>query len=788
VASIQEFKIDNSTFSAEYGHVSGAVVNLVTRAGTDQYRGEAYEFFRDEALDARNFFEFTTEEPHPFERNQFGGTAGGPILRSRTHFFATYEGLRQRQGIDMNAVVLSDAQRTAATDPVVGRLIPLIPRANYFDADGTPRFIGAANAQVDEDTWTADVRHHAGTRDRVLVYFGRQRITGVEPTSLGNNVPGFGQRRAITKGTLTINETHMFGPSLINEARFGRTMQDGGTFPATALNPVDFGIANGVTRPIGLPQIIVAGAVNFGGPANFPAGRDDALYVFNDTVTSIAGRHAMKAGGEFRRFHNNNFAEGTGQFNFPSVAAFLSGTANAFSITVGERRSRIVQDALSFFAQDAITLGSSLTIDLGLRYEWHMTPTERDNQFVVFDAATASLVRVGVDVEKIYRENNRNFQPRLGLAWTVTADGKTVLRAAYGHAVDQPGTTTVNGTAGNPPFATPLTATGAIPLGAAVSLTQPIGLAPSTVDPNYRNASLRSWNANVQRELARDLAATIAYFGARGRDLRIARNINQPVNGVRPFPALSASSPIRPGATLGTITQMESSGFSSYDAFSLIVTKRLSRGLQFDTSYTWSKSLDTNSLNSSNFNVQDGYDIPNQYGLSDFDARHRLVWSGTYLLPFKGSAWTRDWQISAIVQSQSGNPVNIVTSNATLNGVPNTVRPDLIAPIRIVGEVDQWFDPASFAAVNGFGNLGRNAVIGPAFHNTDLSISKSLTIADRYRVQLRADAFDLFNHPNFGPPGNVVGSPTFGKISRTRLPTGEAGSSRQIQLVAKLSF
>jgi len=551
---------------------------------------------------------------------------------------------------------------------------------------------------------------------------------------------------------------------------------------------VDFGIANGVTRPIGLPQIIVAGAVNFGGPANFPAGRDDALYVFNDTVTSIAGRHAMKAGGEFRRFHNNNFAEGTGQFNFPSVAAFLSGTANAFSITVGERRSRIVQDALSFFAQDAITLGSSLTIDLGLRYEWHMTPTERDNQFVVFDAATASLVRVGVDVEKIYRENNRNFQPRLGLAWTVTGDGKTVLRAAYGHAVDQPGTTTVNGTAGNPPFATPLTATGAIPLGAAVSLTQPIGLAPSTVDPNYRNASLRSWNANVQRELARDLAATIAYFGARGRDLRIARNINQPVNGVRPFPALSASSPIRPGATLGTITQMESSGFSSYDAFSLIVTKRLSRGLQFDTSYTWSKSLDTNSLNSSNFNVQDGYDIPNQYGLSDFDARHRLVWSGTYLLPFKGSAWTRDWQISAIVQSQSGNPVNIVTSNATLNGVPNTVRPDLIAPIRIVGEVDQWFDPASFAAVNGFGNLGRNAVIGPAFHNTDLSISKSLTIADRYRVQLRADAFDLFNHPNFGPPGNVVGSPTFGKISRTRLPTGEAGSSRQIQLVAKLSF
>ena len=788
VASIQEFKIDNSTFNAEYGHVSGAIVNLVTRAGTDRFGGEVYEFFRNEALDARNFFEFNTEEPHPFDRNQFGGTVGGPILRSRTHFFATYEGLRQRQGIDMNAVVLTDAQRAAATGPVITQLLPLIPRANYFDADGTPRYVGAADARVDENTWTADLRHNAGTRDRVLVFYGRQRITGVEPTSLGTNIPGFGQRRAITKGTLTVNETHMFDVGLINEARFGRTMQDGQTLPATAVNPVDFGIVNGVDRAIGLPQMIVAGALNFGGPANLPAGRHDTLYVFNDTITYITGGHALKAGGEFRRFLNNNFAQGTGQFNFPTMAAFLSGTANAFSITLGERRSRIVQDAVSFFVQDSVAIGASLTVDLGLRYEWHMTPIERDNQFVVFDAATASLVRVGVDVDKIYRENNRNFQPRLGLAWTMTADGRTVLRAAYGWAADQPGTTTVNGTAGNPPFATPLTASGAIPLNEAVTLSQPIGLAPITVDPDYRNASLRSWNVNVQRELVGQLAATIGYFGASGTNLRIARNINQPVNGVRPFPAVSADSPIRPGATLGNIMQMESSGFSSYHALSLIATKRLSRGLQFDTSYTWSKSLDTNSLNSSNFNVQDSYDIANQYGLSDFDARHRFVLSATYQLPFHGSAWTSGWQVAAIVQWQSGNPVNIVTSNATLNGMPNTVRPDLVAPIRVVGSVDQWFDPASFATVNGFGNLGRNVVIGPAFHNTDLSVSKVMTVADRYRVQLRVDAFDLFNHPNFGPPGNVVGSPTFGKISRTRLPTGEAGSSRQIQLAAKLSF
>src|SRR6185295_3404377 len=249
-----------------------------------------------------------------------------------------------------------------------------------------------------------------------------------------------------------------------------------------------------------------------------------------------------------------------------------------------------------------------------------------------------------------------------------------------------------------------------------------------------------------------------------------------------------ASSPIRPGAALGNITQVESSGFSSYHGAFVSATKRLSRGLQFDTSYTLSRSLDTNSLNSNGFAVQNGYDIAGQYGPSDFDARHRFVFSATYLLPFTGHALTRGWQMATVVQAQSGNPVNIVTSNASLNGLPNTVRPDLVGPIRIIGSVEQWFDPSAFAAVNRFGNLGRNSLVGPGFRNTDLSLMKNERLGTRASLQFRVDVFDLFNTPNFGQPGNVVGSPAFGKISQTRLPTGEAGSSRQLQLVARLSF
>ena len=224
LASIQEFKVDNSAFSAEYGHVSGAIVNIVTRSGTDEFRGEAFEFFRNDALDARNFFEFTSPDPHPFERNQFGGSLGGPIMRGRTFFFATYEGLRQRQGLDMNSLVLSDEQRAAATDPVVRQLIPLIPRANFFDADGTPRFVGSAPAVVDTDRWTIDFRHNVGQQrspPRVL-----REPAGPLRSSRPRRATAFRDSAACSsrsRSILTINDTHIFGAALLNEARFGRS-------------------------------------------------------------------------------------------------------------------------------------------------------------------------------------------------------------------------------------------------------------------------------------------------------------------------------------------------------------------------------------------------------------------------------------------------------------------------------------------------------------------------------------------------------------------------------------
>jgi hypothetical protein len=374
----------------------------------------------------------------------------------------------------------------------------------------------------------------------------------------------------------------------------------------------------------------------------------------------------------------------------------------------------------------------------------------------------------------------------VGFAWDPFRDGRTSVRGAYAILVDQPMTSLVTVTAANPPLAIPLTFTGAIRFDNALSVAQVAGLAPQTVDHNFENAYVQSWNLNVQRELTAKLLMTAGYFGSKGTHLILRRNLNQPVNGVRPYPALSASSPILPGTPLGNVTQAESSGVSSYNALWLTLNQRLAEGLQLNASYTWSKSLDYNSLSSQGVVVQNSYDLSRDFGPSDFDARHRLVVSAIYDLPFRGHWAIEGWQFATIIQSQSGSPVNIVTTNTTATGVANTLRPNVTGPIQVIGEVERWFDTSVFAAAAGFGSLGRNVIVGPTFNNTDFSIIKNTRIREGVRVQFRAEVFDLFNHANFGQPGNVVGTPAFGRIVSTRFPTGESGSSRQIQFALKV--
>ena len=812
INTVQEFKVDNSTFSAEYGRNSGAIVNIATRSGTNQYHGEAFEFLRNDALDARNFFD---AKKGPFKRNQFGAAIGGPIKKDRTFFFGTYEGLRQRQGLTINSGVFSDADRATATDPTIVKLLTLIPHANAANA----RFLGAATAPVNIDQGTGDVSHLIGDNDRLHGYYAFQRDFRGEPILGGNTIPGFGDVRQSHRQIFTLNEVHTFGPNLVNEARFGFNRIHITFTPNSAqVNPADFGVT-GVTGSVFLPQINVQGVgLNLGGPAGFPQGRGDTTLVFSDTATYIRGRHTLKMGGEFREFLNNNFAQDPGTFNFSSGPNFLQDKANQFNITLGGVFSSLLTRSYGVFVLDSFKASSNLTFELGLRYDINTSPTERFDRFVNFDPATVSLTRVQTG----YDTNKNNIQPRLGFVWDPFRDGKTSVRGAYAILYDQPVTNSITGLAGNPPLALPELAssnTNAISFHNFQQLAGATGLAPGVINGAFQNPYTQNWNLNIQREITPSLSIMAGYFGSKGTNLRISRNINQFVNGVRPFAKLSTSSPILPGANVGNIAEIDSAGNSSYNSLWLTATKRFSHGLQFLASYTLSKSLDYNSLSSQGVVVQDSNNIRADRGLSDFDARNRFVVNAIYDLPFKGRRIADGWQLSTIVQLQSGNPVNILASGVTFFGLANTVRPDLTGAIHIVGSPNQWFTntvcdsrvaggcsagavftiPTNSGSTTTFhfGSMGRNMIIGPGFSNTDFSILKTTKLTESLRLQFRAEVFDLFNHANFGQPGRIAAinpaipsqpSTTFGVITNTRFATGDSGSSRQMQFALKFLF
>jgi carboxypeptidase family protein len=832
INTVSEFRVDNSTYSAEYGRNSGAIVNIATRSGTNSYHGELFEFLRNHDFDARNFFNPAPALQSPFKRNQFGANFGGPIRKDKTFFFLSYEGLRQRQGITINTQVLTDANRqlvTTTNNPTSVQLLGMIPPAN--DATRT-RFLGSATAPVNIDQGTADISHNLTRNVRLHAYYAGQHDLRQEPTLQGNSLPGFGDTRESKRQIATFSVDQIFSTALVNEARIGFNRIHITFTPNSLLNPVSLGIQDGNNFNAGLPQTSIGGTgINFGGPGGFPQGRGDTTAVISDTLNYLRGRHSFKFGGEFRRFYNNNFNGDAGTLTFLNVTQFANGTPNGFAISPGSNPSRISTGELGFFGMDNWKVFSRFTLELGLRYDWNQTPTEALNRFANFIPTTNSLVVTSSP----YQQNNKNFEPRVGFAWDLFGAGKTILRAGYGLLTDQPITNLITGLTGNPPFGSPVAFIGGntttTTYANVLSAAKAGGLAPIAVAPNFKNSYIQSYNLNIQQQLTSKLGLMAGYFASKGTDLRTRVNLNQFVSGVRPFPTLSASSPIDPGGAIGNISDNVSIGNSTYNALWLTSNLNVFHGLQFNASYTYSKSLDWTSQNGQGVVIQNSLNPAGDKGLSDFDARHRFVMNFLYGLPFKGNRLVEGWQLGSIIQDQSGNPLNLVVTGVSgLTGLA-TLRPDLIGPVQIVAQPVaggiQWFTPslcdptrafspscsgATFSiSTTGagnlhFGSLGRNAIIGPGFNNVDFSLIKRTKISERFANELRIEAFDLFNHPNFGQPGRgaqlVATNPalpvsatnplipvsSFGVISSTRFPVGDSGSARQLQFAVKLIF
>jgi len=816
INTVSEFKIDNSTYSAEFGRNSGSIVNIATRSGSEEFHGEAYDYLRNNWFDARNFFNPVGKPQSALKRNQFGGDFGGPIRKGKTYFFASYEGLRHIQGLNTAANVLSDAQRTqiqGSSNTVAKALLALIPASNGI-LSGGPAFFGSATAPVNIDQTTVDINHNFSSADQLHGFYAYQHDLRHESTA-GATIPGFGDTREGHRQVLTLGETHVFSPSIVNEGRLGLNRIHITFVPNNLTDPNSVGLGS-VLGPneTFLPSIrITSLGLTFGSEQTFPQGRGDTTVFAGDTMTYLRGRHSFKFGGEFRDFRNDNFNGDPGRLTFNTDTDFINGAVGSSARTVGNVADRITQNALDFFAQDGFKLKPSFTLELGLRYSWNMTPSEAKNRFVVFDPATSSLLQEGSGFGDVYGQNNKNFQPRVGFAWDLSHTGKTVLRGGYGYLVDQPVTGFVNGLPANPPFALPIS-TGAQTFAGLTSIYSsptPSNLAPLAISRNFKDANVQSWNVNVQQQITRDTAIMIGYFGSKGTHLEIDRNINQPVvlgnTSTRPFQTLAGT--ILNGTTLApNIREFDSSSNSSYNALWITANKRVSHGLQFNASYTYSHSIDDNSRNAEGVVMQDSNNVQGERGSSDFDARHRFVINSVYELPFKGNRLVAGWELATIITAQTGNPFNVVLGTAALTGVPNTVRPTITGPLVVTGNPAGWF--ANAAAVfpasanspaTGFGNLGRNAFTGPGFTDVDLSTVKNTKLTERVDLQFRVDAFDVLNHPNFGQPGPFSGltssvltfsggvpASSFGAITSTRFPTADAGSSRQLQLALKLRF
>jgi hypothetical protein len=820
IATVSEFKVDNSSLSAEYGRNSGAVVNVATRSGTNEFHGEAFDYIRNNDVDARNYFNPSPVPMSTFKRNNPGADLGGPVWiphlyngKDKTFFFASYEGLLQTQGLTINSGVPTNAERASATDPIIQKLLALVPQAN--DPTGT-RFIGSASSPVTLEQFTGDLLHNIGKNDQLHLYYAWQQDKRNEPTLPGETIPNFGDHRTAHRQIGTIVETHEFSSNVVNEARLGFNRIAISFAPNYVANPIGFGINNGVNTDIGLPQVNISSiGLNFGGPSGEPQGRFDTTLVLSDNVSWLRGKNSFDFGGEFRRFINDNFNRDTSTFDFATTASFLADQAIEFIVTPQDVVSRIFVNSIGAYGQDIYRINSRLSLQLGLRFDWDGTPTEGENRFVGFNASTVALQHVGTPgFSRVYDENF-NFNPRAGIIWDVMGTGQTIVRAGFTSQADEPVTNLVSGMTSNPPLANPVlyTSTAATPfVSFANAFTAASGLptlSPTTVARNFSDAYVQSYNLNVQQQLPWGLVSQLAYVGSHGVHLRLAMNQNQPIDGVRPYAALSPTSPYDPSKGLGNITEYNSIGTSHYNALWATLTKRTQHGFEFNTSYTWSKSTDLTSLNTQGIILQNSYNPASNYGPSDFDARNRWVFSGIYALPYHRNLLVSGWQTSAIIQLQTGNPLTVETTSS-LNGTVGTVRPDVLGPVRtelahLTSGAVQYlpqsicYNPTAGCLFSSdgkhFGDLSRNSIYGPGFEDVDFSLQKDTTFRQKYTFEVRADAFNLLNHPNFGQPISTIsigkGKVTagdFGQIVNTRFPVGDVGSSRQLQLAGRFMF
>ncbi|HEU0176484.1 MAG TPA: TonB-dependent receptor [Blastocatellia bacterium] len=821
VETIREFRVLTNTYSAEYSRAAGGVFVAVTKSGSNDLHGSAFDFLRNDSLDARQFFDrcpatnpncFNGGKPE-FRRNQFGASLGGPIIKNKTFIFGSYEGLREFKGITTVALVPSNSARQNISDPRAAPLVNLFPAPNGLDfGDGSAQFIGVTPRSSNGDFFTVKVDHQLSASDSLSVRY----LLDDSDVVLPRFFPQFPNQAFNRKTLATIEERKFIGANIVNEARFGfnrSTPQEQVIIPGTS--SVSF-IAG---QPLGALDVSTLSSI--GTDRTNPKLFFENDFQATDNLFINLGRNNIKVGVSFDRFQFNGDSESRtrGRLRFSTVADLLAFNVNALegSSSGSDFRRGFRQNLVGFFIQDDFRLTPRLTLNLGVRYEVTTNPTEVNGKIANLRNATDPMVTVGGDFFKTPKDD---IAPRFGFAYDVFGDGKTAIRGGFGIYYDQPLFNIYRtGGYGSLPFVNTASLKASqvpsvpVPSSAfgpgATQITQGIQF-------DLTKSYTMQYNLNIQREFL-GAVMSAAYVGSRGVNLYGEGDLNTAIpqilaNGQQFFPAGAALRNPNFGA-LDTVYQ----GFSSnYNGLNLAANRRFNKGFQFQASYTYGKSLDNRSgsngrqeFNNGQARTFDPYNRGLDYGRSNFDVRHTFTANATYELPFgkglKGitGAALGGWQINTVVKVASGIPFTpLVDGDPDRDGTTdNTSRPNLIGdPNTGPHTPDQWYNYAAFATPTvGFrGTAGRNIVTGPNFRTVDLSMDKIIPLTERLNLQFRAEAFNLLNRANFDIPSNSDdGSDLFsfsksGKFSGPIQSAGQInniiGNARELQFALKLIF
>jgi hypothetical protein len=913
VDAITEFRILTHNSTAEFGNSLGSTTNIITKSGTNGFHGAVWEFLRNDAFDATNYFAATTE---PLKQNQFGATFGGPIRKDKTFFFVFYEGFRNRQGETAGATVPSLKQRNGdfselcpegftggfCNNPAhqlgIGFVNPAFPVPNNqlpflspfgpfgissfaqnllslfpLPNNGLNTFTSTQTKQDDSNQGGLRVDHYLSSSDSLNFRYMISDGTRFDPLSpAGASVPGFPIGENHRAQDVVAQETHTFSPSVIGVLRFSFLRNKflfGERTNHTSPSTLGFGYQPSLDLAVGPPFMQVNGYTTVGDPITGPRNSYENAYDYTGSLSWVRGKHELKFGGGFEHLHVN-VLQGiatNGFFVFApfpltdAFASFLVGQPVFFLQGRGDFARGINGKSLNGYVQDTYKATSRLTLTLGLRYDLPSPYTEIHNRQTLWVPGRQSAVVPSAPPGLLYPGDKgvpagliptfkKAFAPRVGIAWDPTGNGKWLVTSAYG-IFYEPYYTGQGGPLQSPISAPPYLQTEQIALGP----TQPLNFADPyngnppaagtfatpltnlTLAANLPLPYTQDWDLNIQRSLGKDLLLEVGYVGTKGTKLPRFIEGNPAIyipgvtvgsgGSISPISTTDNADQrrIHSGCTLAdppSNCQFSSTGLisgvanSSYNALEASLKQRFSHGLSFLASYTYSKAIDdVSSFNISgsgsiqvageNDLAQNPFNLAAERGQSLFDARHRLVFSYQWSLPFwqHQEGWYQHvlggWQLNGIATAMSGTPFTVFDSRdvSEQGGAPEITgfsanRPDLVAgqnPNAGPRTVGAWLNTNAFARitpdpnspVQQFGTEGRNINVGPRYANWDFAASKNIRLSESKDVQFRAELFNVLNHTNFHLPNSDISSPTFNQILAAEPP-------RLVQFALKFLF